>query len=94
MFLTPKTTKFIKYHIRSKRLKEIGIQKNFTVGDICLIATESGFISGRQLESIRTTLRRKLKKQAKILIKVAPNSTITKKPNETRMGKGKGDVSY
>lgn len=94
MFLVPKSVKFTKNHIRSKTLKKFKKITTYALGDIFLTTAESGFVSSKQLESVRTLLRRKLKKQAKILFKLTPDTPLTKKPSETRMGKGKGDVSY
>ena len=57
-------------------------------------AAQSGLVSSKQLESTRQSLTRKIKKKGKVWLKVFLQLPITKKPNETRMGKGKGVVQY
>jgi len=52
---------------------------------------ESGWITSKQIEACRITLTRALKKGGKIWIRIFPDKPITKKPLESRMGKGKGD---
>ena len=59
-----------------------------------LIAKESGFIPNFQIEAIRLFLRRLLKKRAQIFFRIFPNQPITKKPNEVRLGRGKGNFKY
>lgn len=59
-----------------------------------LKAQESGSISAKQLESARQAIARKMKRRGKIWVKISPGLPVTKKPNETRMGKGKGAVQY
>ncbi len=61
-------------------------------GDIGLQALESGLVNTRQLEAGRLAMARFMKKGGKIFIRVFPDKPITKKPAETRMGKGKGQV--
>ena len=60
-------------------------------GDFGLQATECGFMSARQIEAARIAITRQAKKGGKIWIRVFPDKPITKKPAETRMGKGKGN---
>ena len=62
-------------------------------GDFGLQATECGFMSARQIEAARIAITRCVKKGGKIWIRVFPDKPITKKPAETRMGKGKGDIA-
>jgi large subunit ribosomal protein L16 len=61
-------------------------------GDYGLQATECGWITARQIEAARVTLSRYVKRTGKMWIRVFPDKPITKKPAETRMGKGKGPV--
>ena len=63
-------------------------------GNIALIAKESGKITNFQIESIRRFLRRFLKKKAQIFFRVFPNVPVTKKPNDVRLGRGKGNIKY
>jgi len=61
-------------------------------GDYGLQAIESGKLSARQIEAARIAMTRHVKRGGKIWIRVFPDKPITKKPAETRMGKGKGNV--
>ena len=64
---------------------------NMEFGDYGLQALECGFMSARQIEAARIAITRRVKKGGKIWIRVFPDKPITKKPAETRMGKGKGN---
>lgn len=64
---------------------------NLEFGDYGLQAVECGFMSARQIEAARIAITRRVKKGGKIWIRVFPDKPITKKPAETRMGKGKGN---
>ena len=59
-------------------------------GDFGLKSLEHGWITARQIESVRVVLSRRLKKTGKIWIRIFPDKSLTKKPAETRQGKGKG----
>jgi large subunit ribosomal protein L16 len=61
-------------------------------GDFGLQATERGRVTSRQIEAARMAIQRKVKRQGKLYIRVFPDKPVTKKPLETRMGKGKGSV--
>jgi large subunit ribosomal protein L16 len=61
-------------------------------GDFGLQAIEPGRISQRQIEAARMTIQRKVSRQGQLFIRIFPDKPITKKPLETRMGKGKGSV--
>jgi large subunit ribosomal protein L16 len=61
-------------------------------GDYGLQALESGWLTARQIEAARIALSRYVKRTGKLWIRVFPDKPITKKPAETRMGKGKGPV--
>ncbi len=60
-------------------------------GDFGMQAVECGFISARQIEAARIAITRHVKKGGKVWIRVFPDKPRTKKPAETRMGKGKGN---
>ncbi len=60
-------------------------------GDCGLITLEPGWISSRQIEAARVALTREMKRGGKVWIRIFPDKPITKKPAETRMGKGKGN---
>ena len=61
-----------------------------TFGEYGLQATECGWITSRQIEAARIAMTRHVKRGGKIWIRIFPHKSITKKPAETRMGKGKG----
>ena len=60
-------------------------------GDYGLQAQASGFITARQVEAARIAMTRHVKRGGKIWIRIFPDKPVTKKPAETRMGKGKGN---
>ena len=89
--LQPKKTKFrkqMKGRMRGKAYR--GGKVSF--GDFGLQALEPGRITQRQIEAARMTIQRKVKRQGQLFIRIFPDKPITKKPLETRMGKGKGPV--
>jgi len=89
--LQPKKTKFRKMQKGRMRGKAYrGSDVSF--GDFGLQALEPGRVSQRQIEAARMTIQRKVKRQGKLFIRIFPDKPITKKPLETRMGKGKGSV--
>ena len=89
--LSPKKTKFRKQQKgRLRGVSKGGTDINF--GDFGLQATSNGFITARQIEAARIAMTRHIKRQGKIWIRVFPDKPITKRPVETRMGKGKGSV--
>jgi large subunit ribosomal protein L16 len=63
-------------------------------GEFGLKATEPGWVSSRQIEAARVAITRHAKRGCKVWIRVFPDKPITKKPAETRMGKGKGTPEY
>jgi len=63
-------------------------------GEYGLQAVEPAWLSAQQIEAVRVTLSRKLKKVGRLYIRIFPDKPITKKPAETRMGKGKGNVEF
>jgi large subunit ribosomal protein L16 len=60
-------------------------------GQFGLMAAEPGWITNRQIEASRVSLTRAMKRGGKVWIRIFPDKPITKKPAETRMGKGKGN---
>lgn len=89
--LAPKRAKHRK-QFRGKRtgISIRGSQVNF--GEYGLKALTDGWVTSRQIESARRTLTHYTKRGGRIWIRVFPDKPITKKPPETRMGSGKGDV--
>ena len=63
-------------------------------GEFGLKALEPGWVSSRQIEAARIAITRHVKRGCKVWIRVFPDKPITKKPAETRMGKGKGSPEY
>jgi large subunit ribosomal protein L16 len=61
-----------------------------TFGEYGLQATECGWLTARQIEAARVAMTRHVKRGGKIWIRIFPHKSVTKKPAETRMGKGKG----
>jgi len=87
--LSPKKVKFRKQQRGRMRGKAYrGSSLNF--GDFGLQAVECGYISSKQIEAARIAMTRKVKRGGKMWIRIFPDKTITKKPAEVRMGKGKG----
>jgi large subunit ribosomal protein L16 len=68
----------------------MGRGSSLEFGDYGLQALECGFMSAQQIESARVAITRHVKRGGKIWIRVFPDKPFTKKPAETRMGKGKG----
>jgi len=87
--LMPKKVKFRKQQRGRRRGLAIrGGELSF--GDFGLQALEPGWVSARQIEAARIAMTRHVKRGGKIWIRIFPDKPITKKPAETRMGKGKG----
>ena len=91
--LQPKQTKYRKMHKgRNRGLAQNGNTIDF--GRFGLVAQTRGRITSRQIESARRAMTRYVKRGGNIWIRIFPDKPITKKPLETRMGKGKGNVEY
>lgn len=89
--LMPKKVKYRKQQKgRVKGVRDKGSHLSF--GDYGLQALVPGWVSARQIEAARIAMTRHVKRGGKIWIRVFPDKPITKKPAETRMGKGKGNV--
>ncbi|MBI4368828.1 MAG: 50S ribosomal protein L16 [Elusimicrobia bacterium] len=91
--LSPKRIKYRKAHkpvLRGVASRAVTVD----FGEFGLKALALGYLDARQIEAARLAITRTLKKGGKIWIRVFPDRPITRKPAETRMGKGKGDPSY
>ncbi len=88
--LMPKKVKYRKRHRGRRRGRAKG-GDYVAFGDFALQALEPGWIPARQIEAARIAIARGVKRGGKIWIRVFPDKPITKKPLETRMGKGKGN---
>ena len=87
--LLPKKTKFRKMH-RGHRRGESRGQNTVHFGEFGIKALENGWVTNRQIEAARIAMTRKIKRGGKVWINIFPDKPYTKKPAETRMGKGKG----
>jgi large subunit ribosomal protein L16 len=88
--LSPKRVKYRK--MQKGRMKGKATRGNFLAfGDYGLQALEAAWITNQQIESARIAITRHVKRGGKIWIRIFPDKPYTKKPAETRMGKGKGN---
>ncbi len=93
MNLMPKRVKFRKEH-RGK-LKGQATRGNYVAfGDYGLQSLQPHWLTARQIDAGRIAAQHFLRRQGKLFIRVFPDKPISKKPLETRMGKGKADVEY
>lgn len=91
--LMPKRVKYRKAHRGRRRGKAYkGSTINF--GDFGLKTLDAGWITSRQIEACRVAITRKMKRDGKVWIRIFPDKPVTKKPLETRMGKGKGAPEF
>ncbi len=91
--LAPKKIKYRKQQKgRIKGVAQRGNRLNF--GDFGLKALGKGRITAQQIEAARIAITRHVKRKGKIWIRIFPDKPVTKKPAETRMGKGKGGVEF
>ena len=93
MVLMPKRVKFRK----SQRGKRRGMSSKgniVTFGECGLQALENAWLTNIQIEAARVALMRHLERGGKVWIRVFPDKSVSKKPAETRMGKGKGSPEY
>jgi len=91
--LMPKRVKWRKQmRGRMKGKATRGAEVSF--GDWGLMSLEPGWVTARQIEAARRTIVRAMRRRGKIWIRIFPDKPYTRKPAETRMGKGKGNVEY
>jgi large subunit ribosomal protein L16 len=88
--LMPKRTKYRKRQ-RGRMRGKAYRGSTIAFGEYALKSTECGKISNRQIEAARIAIQRKVKRGGKLWIRIFPDYPFTKKPAETRMGKGKGN---
>ncbi len=92
--LMPKKVKHRKIH-RGGEIRGVATKGNtVSFGSFGLKATTSGLISARQIEAARRAMTRYVKRGGKIWIRIFPDKPMTKKGDETPMGKGKGSVDH
>jgi large subunit ribosomal protein L16 len=88
--LMPKRTKFRK--LQRGRMKGKAFRgSTISFGEYALKSMECGKVSSKQIEAARVAISRKVKRGGKLWIRIFPDYPVTKKPAETRMGKGKGN---
>jgi large subunit ribosomal protein L16 len=87
--LSPTRTKYRKQQ-KGKRRGKAQAGNDVAFGDYALLATADGWITSRQIEASRVAINRKIRKFGRLWIRLFPDKPISKKPLETRMGKGKG----
>ena len=91
--LEPKKTKYRKHH-RGRRKGKATSGNSIAFGEYGLVALEAAWITARQIEASRVAIAHKMKKGGKLWMRIFPDKPVTKKPAETRMGKGKGAPEY
>lgn len=91
--LLPKRVKYRK-QMRGRMTGDTKGGDYVAFGDFGLVAMEPAWIKSNQIEACRITMSRYFRRGGKIYIRVFPDKPVTKKPAETRMGKGKGAVEY
>jgi large subunit ribosomal protein L16 len=91
--LMPKRVKWRK-QMRGRMKGKAQRGTEIAFGDYGLQALEPGWVSARQIEAARRAIVRAMRRRGKFWIRIFPDKPITRKPAETRMGKGKGNVEY
>ncbi|HDZ77347.1 MAG TPA: 50S ribosomal protein L16 [Candidatus Omnitrophica bacterium] len=93
MVLMPKRVKYRKLQ-RGKR-RGLGIRgSKVNFGEFGLKSLENGWIRNNHIEAVRIVVAKQLRRGGKLWIRIFPHKSVTKKPAETRMGKGKGDLDH
>jgi large subunit ribosomal protein L16 len=91
--LMPKRVKYRKAQ-RGRMKGKAQRGSTLAFGEFGLKALEPGWVTNRQIEAARVSLARSVKRGGKIFIRIFPDKPVTKKPAETRMGKGKGNPEF
>jgi len=91
--LAPKKVKHRKMH-KGRRHGKAYRGSQVTLGEYGLKALEPGWVTNRQIEAARIAMTRHVKRGGRVWVRIFPDKPITKKPAETRMGKGKGNPEY
>jgi len=89
--LMPKKVKYRKQQRGRRKGKSKGATE-LAFGDYGVKAVEPCWISAQQIEAMRVAIARKTRKVGKLFLRLFPDKPVTKKPAETRMGKGKGNI--
>ncbi|MBE0433737.1 50S ribosomal protein L16 [candidate division WOR-3 bacterium] len=91
--LEPKKTKYRKQH-RGRRKGKATSGNFIAFGEYGLVALEPAWVTARQIEASRVAIAHQMKKGGKLWVRIFPDKPVTKKPAETRMGKGKGAPEF
>lgn len=91
--LAPKRVKYRK-QMKGRNRGKATRGNSVAFGKYGLMSLEAGWISNRQIEAARVALTRTMKRGGKVWIRIFPDKPLTKKPAETRMGKGKGNPEH
>jgi large subunit ribosomal protein L16 len=91
--LMPKRVKYRKSH-RGRRCGKAYRGSSVSFGDFGIKALDAAWITSRQIEACRVAITRTMKRDGKVWIRVFPDKPVSKKPLETRMGKGKGNPEF
>lgn len=93
--MQPKKTKYRKYY-KPRQLPQASTQTHRLkpIASLALVALESAYLNGRQIEAARQGIRRKIKRQGRLKIQIFPDIGISHKSSASRMGKGKGKVDH
>jgi len=96
MLAYPKRSKFKKLQKGKSfnRLNNNLSLKSLKLKTLKIISLDSGRVSAKQLNSIKLLIKKSIKKKGHVIFKIFPQTPITKKPSEIRMGKGKGNVDH
>lgn len=91
--LSPKKFKFRK-RMKGRVRGQASRGTKISFGDFALVTLEAGWLTARQIEAARIAATRHMKRQGKLYIRIFPDKPVSKKPLETRMGKGKGSPEF
>ena len=91
--LMPKRVKYRK-QFRGRRRGMAKGGSTLLIGEYGLQALEAGWVTSRQIEAIRRSIVRQMRRRGKYWVRIFPDKPVTAKPAETRMGKGKGSVDH
>jgi len=93
--LQPRKTKYRKQQKGKGRMRRNSHRRTeLAFGSFCIKALQPSYVTGRQIEAARQAVTRYMKREGQIWIRIFPDKPITKKPQEVRMGKGKGAPEY
>lgn len=91
--LAPSRTKYRRQH-RGRMTGKAKRGDLISFGEYALMALEPQWVTDRQIEACRVAITRHVRRTGKVWIRIFPDKPVTKKPAETRMGKGKGSPEY